>query len=473
LEIGAFPFHSFIIGSMDLSGRIDRKAVLLATTLPSFFVPFMGSSINIALPSIGKEFGMTAVLLSWVPMAYLLPVAMFQVPFGRIADICGRKRVFLWGLCIYTVSCILIALSRSAGVLVFFRACQGLGASMIFGTAVAILSSSFPPGERGKALGINVAAVYSGLSMGPVLGGILTQHFGWRSIFWFNVPLAIVILVVILIKLKREWAEARGERFDYAGAAIYSLALLVTIYGLSRLPTTRGISFLLAGLFGLFIFARHQMRIESPVFSIRLFTRNRVFAFSSLAALINYCATFAVGFLLSLFLQLTKGFSPQKAGLVLVAQPIVQAIFSPFAGRLSDRIEPRVVASIGMGFAALGLSLLIFLDERSSLTFIVAVLALLGFGFALFSSPNTNAVMSSIEKKSYGVASGTLGTMRATGMMLSMGIVMLIFTATMGEVQITPDHFHLFMMSTKTAFQIFALLCTGGIFASLARGKVQ
>jgi MFS family permease len=209
------------------------------------------------------------------------------------------------------------------------------------------------------------------------------------------------------------------------------------------------------------------------VFSIHLFTQNKVFAFSSLAALINYCATFAVSFLLSLFLQLTKGFSPQKAGLVLVAQPIVQAIFSPFAGRLSDRIEPRLVASIGMGFAALGLSLLIFLDERSSLTFIVAVLVLLGFGFALFSSPNTNAVMSSIEKKSYGVASGTLGTMRATGMMLSMGIVMLIFTATMGEVQITPDYFHLFLKSTKTAFQIFALLCAGGIFASLARGKVQ
>jgi MFS family permease len=189
--------------------------------------------------------------------------------------------------------------------------------------------------------------------------------------------------------------------------------------------------------------------------------------------LINYCATFAVSFLLSLFLQLTKGLSPQKAGLVLVAQPIVQAIFSPFAGKLSDRIEPRVVASIGMGFTAIGLFALTFLQEWTSLPFIIAVLALLGFGFALFSSPNMNAVMSSIDKKSYGVASGTLGTMRATGMMLSMGIVMIIFTATMGRVQITPDYFPLFLKSAKTAFQICALLCLGGIFASLARGKVQ
>jgi EmrB/QacA subfamily drug resistance transporter len=458
---------------MDTPGQIDKKVILLVTTLPSFFVPFMGSSINIALPSIGKEFAMDAVLLSWVPTAYLLAVAMFQVPFGRIADIYGRKRVFLWGLYIYTLSCILIALSRSAAVLIFFRACQGFGASMIFGTAVAILSSSFPPRERGKVLGINVAAVYAGLSMGPVLGGVLTQHFGWRSIFWFNVPLAIAILVVVLIKLKMEWAEARGERFDYPGATIYSVALLVTIYGLSLLPTTRGISLLLGGLFGLFIFLRHQMRVESPVFSIHLFIRNKVFAFSSLAALINYCATFAVGFLLSLFLQFTKGFSPEKAGLVLVAQPVMQAIFSPFAGKLSDRIEPRVVASIGMGFTAFGLSVLTFLHERSTLPFIVAVLALLGFGFALFSSPNTNAVMSSIEKKSYGVASGTLGTMRATGMMLSMGIVMLIFTATMGRVQIVPEYFPLFLKSVNMAFRIFALLCVGGIFASLARGKVQ
>lgn len=459
--------------SMDGAKKASKKAILVVTTLPSFFVPFMGSSINIALPTIGREFAMNAVLLSWVPTAYLLAAAVFQVPFGRIGDIYGRKKVFLCGLSIYTLSCILVALSGSALLVILFRGCQGLGASMISGTSVAILSSVFPSGERGRALGINVAAVYSGLSMGPVLGGLLTQQLGWRSIFWFNVPLALGILAMVLIKLKGEWAESKGEKFDAIGAVIYSLALVAIIYGFSVLPATAGVWLILGGFLGMGVLIKFEMKIQDPVFNIRLFSDNKVFAFSNLAALVHYCATYAVTFLLSLYLQLTQGLHPQEAGLILFTQPLTQAIFSPFAGKLSDRADPRVVASIGMAFTAFGLFILNFLDASTSLLSIVATLVSLGFGFALFSSPNTNAVMASVDKKFYGVASGTLGTMRATGMMFSMGIVMLILAETMGRVQITPEYYPTFLSSAKNAFLIFALLCVGGIFASLARGKVR
>jgi len=451
----------------------DKKTVLLVATMGSFLTPFMGSSINIALPSIGKEFAMDAILLSWVATSYLLAAAVFLVPFGRIADIHGRKKIFTCGILIYTVSSLLSAFATSAFMLISFRILQGIGGAMIFGTGVAILTSVFPVGERGRALGINVAAVYLGLSLGPVLGGFLTEQFGWRSIFLVNVPLGLIIIASIFWKLKGEWADAKGEKFDLGGSIIYGIGLVAIMYGLSLLPAMSGVWAIIIGILGILIFIRWETKVASPVLNIKLFKNNPVFAFSNLAALINYSATFAVAFLLSLYLQYTKGLSPQTAGLILLSMPAMQAIFSPLAGRLSDRIEPRIIASVGMGLTTIGLVLLTFLNQNTGIEFIIASLIILGFGFALFSSPNTNAVMSSVKNRFYGVASATLATMRTIGMMLSMGIAMLLFAIFIGRVEITPEYYPAFVSSLKIAFAIFAILCFGGIFASLARGKIR
>jgi len=445
----------------------------LVTTFSSFLTPFMGSSINIALPSISKEFALNAVALSWVATSYLLATAMFLLPFGKLADIHGRKKIFTYGILIYTLSSFICSISGSAILLIGSRILQGIGSAMIFSTGVAILTAVFPEQERGKALGINVAAVYLGLSLGPFLGGFLTQQFGWRSIFVANLLIGLVTIFMVLWKLKGEWAEAKGEQFDFTGSIMYSLALIAIMYGFSMLPKISGFGLIIVGILGIMLFMNQEIRIEHPVLNIKLFRDNAVFAFSNLAALINYSATSAVGFLLSLYLQYIKGFSPQIAGLILVSQPIIMTIFSPFAGRLSDRIEPRIVASIGMVITVPGLLLLTFLNEKTSTGFIIASLILLGFGFALFSSPNTNAIMSSVEKKSYGVASATLATMRLIGQMMSMGIAMLILAIYLGKVQITPAYYKLFLISMKITIAIFSVLCFGGIFASLARGKVR
>jgi len=450
-----------------------KRAALIVATLGSFLTPFMGSSINIALPSIGREFTMDAVTLNWVATSYLLAAAMFLVPFGRLADIYGRKKFFTYGMIIYAISSLLCAISFSTIILIIFRVLQGIGSAMIFGTSVAILTSVFPIGERGKALGINVAAVYIGLSVGPFLGGILTEHLGWRSIFYINVPLSLIALVPVLWKLKAEWAEAKGEKFDLSGSIVYSLALVAIMYGLSLLPAMLGIWLIIVGILGISAFIWLEMRAKSPVLNISLFKDNTVFRFSNLAALSNYSATFAVSFLLSLYLQYIKGFSPLYAGAILVSQPVVMATISPVAGRLSDRIEPRIVASVGMALTTIGLALLTLLNRDTGMIFILVSLVILGLGFALFSSPNTNAIMSSVEKKFYGVASGTVGTMRLIGQMLSMGIAMLLFAVYIGRVQITPEYYSPFVESVKTAFLIFAILCFGGIFASLARGRIR
>jgi len=462
--------------AIEMENGLTKRITLFVVTLAAFLTPFDGSAVNIALPSIGKEFSMDAVSLGWVATAYLLASAMFLVPLGRFADIYGRKKIFAVGILTFTVASFFMVLCRSGTVLICLRVIQGFGSAMIYGTGLAFLTSIFPAQERGKALGITVAATYLGLSLGPFLGGLLTLHFGWRSIFLVNVPLGLTAIVLVSFKLRGEWAEARGEKFDLTGSIIYCLGLTAIMYGFSSFSQWGAVlstGLILIGSMGIFVFVRWEMGVKSPILDMNLFRGNRAFALSNLAALIHYCATFAVTFFLSLYLQYIKKLDPQSAGTILIFQPVVMAVCSPFAGRLSDRIEPRIVASMGMALTAVGLFLFTLLHGNTTLKFVIADLILLGLGFALFSSPNTNAVMSSVEKRFYGVASGTLGTMRLTGQMFSMGIAMLIFATHIGHTQITPEYYPLLLKSTRSAFIFFGILCSGGVVASLARGKVH
>jgi EmrB/QacA subfamily drug resistance transporter len=451
----------------------SKGVVLLIASMSSFLTPFTSSSVNIALPSIGRRFSLDAVTLSWVATAYLLAAAVFLVPFGRFADIYGRKRIFRIGIVIDAIASILCTTATSGVWLIVFRALQGLGGAMIFGTGVAMLTSVFPTRERGRALGINVAATYTGLSIGPLAGGFFTQYLGWQGIFYFNAILGFIITAIVFWKLKGEWADARGEKFDLTGAAIYSLSLVAIMFAFSIFPALWGLWLILAAAGGIVIFISWERKQKHPVMQIALFKNNIVFVFSNLAALINYSATFAVSFLLSLYLQYIKGFTPETAGLILIAQPVMMAMFSPLAGILSDRIEPLIVASVGMGLTTVGLFMLIFVSNGASIGYIVTSLIILGLGFGFFSSPNTNAVMGSVDRKFYGVASGMLGTMRLTGQAFSLGISLLLFAIFLGRVQITPEYYPLFLKSMRVAFIIMAALCFLGIFASIARGKTR
>jgi EmrB/QacA subfamily drug resistance transporter len=452
---------------------MDRRSVLLVATVASFLTPFMGSAVNIALPTMGDEFEMDAVLLSWVAIAYLLAAAMFLLPFGRLADLVGRKKVFLWGMVLITVLSLALGLSVSGEMVVALRFVQGIGAAMVFGTSIALLTSVYPKEERGKVLGINVAAVYMGLSMGPFLGGVITQELGWRWVFLLMVPLGLLVIGIVLWRLKGDIAGARGESFDIPGTVMYSLSITFVLLGFSTLPDTTGVALLVAGLLGTLLFLFWGYYARSPVLDIKLFLHNRVFAYSNLAALIHYSATFAIAFLLSLYLQYVRGMSPAEAGLVILVQPVLMAFFSPLTGKLSDTVEPRQVASMGMALTTIGMALLVFLTPETDLLTITLALVIIGIGYSLFSSPNTNAVMSSVEARFYGVASGTLGTMRLLGQVISMGIATMLFAVFIGREQISPELQDEFMMAMTVAFAIFTILCFLGIFASLARGKLR
>jgi len=448
-----------------------EKATLVVTSFAAFVTPFIGSATNIALPAIGKEFSANAVMLSWVATSFLLSAAVFLAPFGRLADILGRKKIFNWGLIVFTVSSFLCAFSPSIEILILWRIVQGFGGALIFGTAMAIITSVFPREKRGGALGIVVASVYTGLTLGPFIGGFLTKEWGWETIFLFTVPLGLISIILSFIYFKEEWADAKGEKFDWKGSLIYGLAIISLMYGFGELPEMHGILYTIGGILGITIFILFEKRQKFPVVNILLFQNNRVFAFSNYAALINYSATFAIGFLLSLYLQYIKGLNPLDAGKILVIQPLLMAIFSPITGKLSDKIDAGKIASFGMALISIGLFVIAFINKDSSIWFIIPILILFGIGYSLFSSPNTNAIMSSVEKKYYGIASGTVGTMRLIGQMLSMGIAMMIFSIFIGKAKINPENFTEFILSIRTAFFIFAVLCFIGIFLSLARGK--
>lgn len=445
----------------------ERKFILLASTLASFLTPFMGSAINVALPAIARTFKLSAVTLGWTVTAYLLTTAVFLVPLGKLADLIGRKRIFIAGIIVFLFGTLLSGLAFSGVSLIIFRLIQGLGGAMIFSTSIALLTSYFPVENRGQVLGINTAATYTGLSLGPVVGGFLVQELGWRSIFFLTlVPGLIALFFVTRAYKAHDDQKNRGYLgFDLKGSLIYGAALVCFMLGFSRLPAAYGFLLSVSGVALLIVFFFFESRQANPVFETGLFRKNRVFAFSNLAALINYSSTFAVGYLLSLYLQYLHGLQPRTAGLILIAQPVVQAVWSPISGKASDKIEPRILASAGMGLTVVGLIGLSFIAPETPLAWVILGLVFLGSGFGLFSSPNTNAIMGSVCPKDYGVGSATLATMRMVGQMFSLGLTMMIISVVMGNVRIMPENYPLFVKSLRLSFAVFASLNFLGIFA--------
>lgn len=437
----------------------------------NFFNPLMGAAVNVALPNIGMEFSLDAVMLSWITMAYLLASAVFLVPLGKIGDMWGRKKMFLLGNIFFGLATILCAAADSGYSLIVGRLLQGVGSAMMFSTSMAIVISAFPAKERGKVIGLNVSAVYVGLSVSPVLGGILTQALGWRSLFVINAVVSLFVVLAIIIKIKAEWKENENDKFDWLGAVIYIPSMTALMFGFSKLPTPLAIFFTVSGIAGLVIFVMMELKHPFPLLNMKLFFENRVFGSSNLSAFINYAATFAVSFILSLYLQYSKHLSPKDAGMILIAQPVLMAVTAIFSGRLSDKISPRLLASSGMAICVVGMALLTFIEADTSYIFLIAALGILGFGFGLFSSPNTNMVMSSVSRNYYGIASATLSTMRATGMMFSMAIASLSIHLFVGNEKINDLNIRSFIHSSKIVFIIFTILCVAGIFLSFISVK--
>jgi EmrB/QacA subfamily drug resistance transporter len=457
---------------METDKIYDKKVkitALLVVSLGSFLIPFMGSSLNIALPIIQRDLSVNLILLSWIPTVFVLANAATILPLGRLGDIIGRKKVFTYGMIIYTIASLLAGFSSSGIYLVIFSFLQGIGCAMIFASAVALLSSVYPSNQRGGALGIYITAIYVGLLLGPLLGGFLAQHFGWRSIFLFNVPIGLLIIALIALRVPDEWKGYKGEKFEITGSVIYTLSLVAILYGVSTFQDNIGRILLFAGLFGLGIFVLKERRSSNPILRLNIF-RKRESSLSALAILIMNITTTSMWALLSLYFQDIHAIGPQVTALILSVQPLMVAILSTPIGRFSDRIGNRIFSILGMVFATMGLLILSTLTDTTGLSIPIAGLILVGVGLGFFNSPTTNKFMGSIDGKDYGMAGATLSTMIYVGQTLSLTVMLYIFSVFIGNVQITVTNFFLFLISLKTAFIVFALISGFGLIVTLLIG---
>ncbi len=427
--------------------KTKQKITILVVLLTAFITSFTGSALNLAIPDISEYYHASASLSGWIVTGYTITVAAVSIPAGCIADRFGRKRILVIGLAAFTAASVAAEFSVSIMMLIFSRAFQGIGAAMIFSTNTAILAESFSGTRRGSVLGYALAATYVGLSAGPFLGGIINHNLGWRIIFAIT---GSVTLATLLLAIK------------YVPA----------------LPDSPDVSFKLHDSPG-----TDQSR---KFINLQIIKGNRPFICSSLAALINYGATFTASYLLSIYLQVVTGYSSQTAGMVLLAQPVIISILSPLAGKISDSVSPFRLSAIGMAVCAVGIAAGLLLSDQAlkiletwlletnrqltipvnqlmQLIIVTAVLAIVGAGSAFFSSPNTNAVMSTVNPEDYSFVSSVLSTMRAAGNTLGMLLITAVSRFYIGDAALKQAGAHMITRTMVVMLIISASFCAVGI----------
>ena len=458
-----------IINLTENNKNIAKIALLLAI-MTNFVGTFAASAINISIPSVSAEFQSSAELTGWIITGFLLANVVFSVPFGRIADLTGRKRVFAVGVAIFTAMSFACVFAVSTWVLIILRIVQGVGGAMIFSANMAIMVNAYPPHKRGKAIGIAIASAYIGLSAGATLGGALNNYFGWRSIFIVMTVIGFISLILILLKLPDDSKKSVGKNFDVSGNLMYIASITLLLSALSMWSGHNWAIILLAlGILVGVVFVRHEFKRENSVLDVRLLASNKNYAFSNIASLLNYAFDAGLIYYLSIYLQLVKGFNPMISGAIMMGQPLFQAIVSPYAGRLSDKISSYKVATAGMALCAVGLFCFCFIGANTSLSYVIIVLIVIGTGFGFFSSPNTNAIMSCVGPEDYAAATSFQSTMRNLGQTASLSIATSIITAHIGNTSLANAPISALILSIRTGFITFTVLCIIGVFFSMQR----
>ena len=455
---------------------MTKKQILTLsiTTSTSFATSFSGSAMNLAIPSLSSYFHMGAASVGWITTAYMLVIAAVSVPFGKIADNTSRRNMLIGGVAVFGAASVAGTFAWSAATILFIRAVQGIGAAMLFASNVPIAVSAFPPQQRGKAIGIVSTGVYFGLAIGPALGGFLNNTFSWKAIFYFGAFIAFSSMILAIIFLDKDRVDNKGAKLDLGGNVVYMFMLACIIYGLTGLNSVRfSWAVLVFGILLGVLFTYIELKSEDPVIDVRIFANDRVFTLSNLTALLNYSATFSLGYFVSIYLQVAQGLNSSEAGLIMITQPIVMALLSARTGNLSDKVPAYKLASAGMGVCAAALLFFVFAQVNTPIVVVIMALIVAGIGIALFSAPNTNVVMGCVPPSQYAVANAVLSTMRTTGQTTGMAIITIVVSATIGNVSLYDVPPADLVSTMHIAFIIFTILCIAGMFMSLARRKTQ
>jgi EmrB/QacA subfamily drug resistance transporter len=453
--------------------QAPRYLVVFVICFGSLLSPLSLSSVNVAIPSMAAALQADAFSISLMPTVFLLSNVALLLSFAKLADNYGRKRVYAAGLAVNASASFGAYLSGSIEWILLFRCIQGAGSAMVFSSALAIITSVFPNRQRGLPLGLNTAAVYCGLTIAPALGGLVTDTFGWRAVFLLPVPPVLFLLLVIRFKLKAEWRHERHSPFDWQGALLYAGWTISLVIGLTGLPAVPSIFALALAIGLLALFLKHQSRHPEPLVNLALFRNNPLFTRSLSCSAFMYAGTYPLVFLLSLYLQYIVGLEAFAAGKVLLFQTVAMALLAPLAGRLSDRVEPRIISTLGCLNVALGMALLTQLSSGTSPFYTGCALFLIGIGFGLFSPPNNNAIMSAVGTREIGVASATVNLARVTGNLVGVSLMNLVVRQLLGATEITPEHHLQLLSAVNTAMYLSLALVLVGTFFSAKRGRMK
>ena len=440
--------------------------VVFVSFITSFFAVFLSAGIVLGVPSIANDFGMNNIIQNWIPTIALLVIAVFTLPAGQISGKFGVKKSLIGGLVIFIIASIGGALSFSTESFLLFRVLQGIGIAFLNVSAMAMVVQAIKPQNRGKALGYTVTGIYLAGSLSPVFCGFLVYNFGWRSMFYFVLPFLVLCLILIISKIPGEWKTYENNKIDSIGYILYGIGILLFIYGFTNLMNTFGIISVAIGAILLLIFGYYELNTESPAFNMNLF-KNMKFTSSNIAALCSYLAIAAITTILNYHFQYVRGWNAQLSGLMLIITPIIMAFMAPNAGKLSDRIHPQKLAALGMSIATVTLLILIFLDANTPIYLIVIAMILQGIGMGLFTSPNTNAIMSSVPPNETPNASAAQSAMRTIGQTLSLGLLTLVFAWMMGSLKLSSEYADLIVQSSQLVCLICTIICIIAIFASL------
>jgi EmrB/QacA subfamily drug resistance transporter len=413
----------------------QKWGVLIAVGIGTFMTALDTSVVNTVLPVIGKNFNEALTNVEWVVTIYLLVLSGLLLSFGRLGDMRGHKAIYLSGFGIFIVGSLLSGIAPNVVMLISFRGLQALGAAMLAANSPAILTKSFPDQQRGQALGLQATMTYLGLTAGPALGGWLASLFGWRVVFYINLPVGAAAIWLSSHFIPGDANQKRTEQFDYPGAIAFLLGLGLLLLGLNQggewgwtsIPV---LTLLFTAVIFLTLFLYIEKHVKQPMLDLSLF-KQLSFSMTAASAVINYIGVFSSIFLMPYYLIQGRGFSSAQAGLILTAQPVVMAIIAPISGTLSDRIGTRLPAVFGMAVLSAGLFLVSRLSAQSDIQSMILALAVIGLGTGIFISPNNSALMGSAPKTRQGIAAGILATSRNFGMVLGVGIAGAIFTTMM------------------------------------------
>ena len=440
--------------------------VVFVAFITSFFAVFLSVGIVLGVPAIASEFGMNNIFQNWITTLTALVIAVFTLPAGQISGKYGVKKSLIAGVSIFLLASIGACLSFSTESFLICRVFQGIGIAFSNVSAIAMVVQAVKPQNRGKALGFTVTGIYLAGSLSPVFSGFLVHNFGWRAMFYFVIPFLILCIILMILKIPKEWKTYEDSKIDTLGYILYGVGISLFIYGFTNLMNEFGFISVIVGLILLIIFGYYELKIETPAFNMNLF-RNMKFTSSNVAALCSYLAIASLTTILNYHFQYVRGWNAQISGLMLIVTPIIMAIMAPNSGKLSDKIHPQKLAAIGMSITTVALLILIFLDANMPIYLIVIAMILQGIGMGLFTTPNTNAIMSSVPPNETPNASAAQSAMRTIGQTMSLGILTLVFAWIMGNLKLTPQYAAMIVQASQLICIICTVICIIAIFASL------